>query len=81
MITGKQIQELLDKGYTVFSHALGRIGRVIRTNGNIVSIKLNRGTGGTSFVTGDPVELVVDHDKKEAKIVHPEWAMKKAFGE
>ena len=80
MITGEQIQCLLDQGYTVRSCALGRIGNVLGTHGNLVRIKLNRGTGMTSFSSGDPVELSVDHENKKARIVHPEGAMKQLFG-
>lgn len=81
MVTSKQIQDLLDQGYTVYSGAMGRVGKVLKTINGLVCIKLNRGSGCTVFTSGDPVELVVDSEKKEAKIVNPEWALKQAFGE
>ena len=76
MIYGNQIQTLLDQGYTVFSYALGRVGKVLGTNQNLVCIKFHRGSGMTSFTGGDPVELQVDHNKKVAKIIHPDSVWK-----
>lgn len=68
-VSSDRIKTLLDKGFTVYSRALGRFGTVIRVNENgIVSLKMNRGTGGTSFITGDSVKLTVDKVKKIAVI-------------
>lgn len=74
MITGQELQALLDNGYIIYSSALGRVGKVLGTLNNLVRIKLNRGTGMTSFTSGDPVELVKDEKTKKAYIRHPESA-------
>ncbi len=81
MITGQEVQSLLDKGYTIYSRALGRIGKVIGTMDNLVKIKLNRGTGATCFSSGDPVEFAINEKEKTAYIQHPESEWEKLTNE
>jgi len=79
MVNTKQIKDLLDSGQTIYSQALGRIGRVVGTWGNLVKIKFHRGTGMTCFNMGDPVELV--RGKSNNWIIrHPEWVWNKVYG-
>jgi hypothetical protein len=74
MITTNQIKDLLDQGFSITSHALGRIGKVVKNVDHFVLIKTTKGSGVTRFDIGDPVEIEIDYSNKTAKIVHPDWA-------
>ena len=61
--TGKkvnqQIADLLEQGHRVYSGAVGRIGEIVKADGNTVYLKRSRGRGdsATSFNVGDPVTI------------------------
>jgi len=62
-VTGENIKNLLGRRLKVFSFATGRMGRVIRVEGNVVYIQLTRGRlGVTTFTGGDPVHFATQEN-------------------
>ena len=62
-VNGEKINTLLSWGFTVRSCALGRVGPVIRAEGEAIYIRLRNGSEGvTTFVSGDPVRFAFHKD-------------------
>lgn len=62
-VTGANIQYYLDKGLMITSNAAGRVGRVTRTDGEVIYIRQRNGSEViTSFISGDPVAFVFHQD-------------------
>lgn len=54
----KDIKTLLDQGIKVYSSALGRVGEIIKADGDSFLIKSPKGKVGlTDFINGDKVKL------------------------
>jgi hypothetical protein len=62
----QQVADLLAQGHEVFSGAVGRIGKIISVDGNVVRLKRSRGRGPavTTFNTGDEVAIEQAQDGK-----------------
>lgn len=79
----EQIKDLLDKGETVHSYALGRVGKVISVHNasplgfdvevcHRYLVKSHRHTHGvTTFLRGDPVKLI--KEKNGYAVLNAGW--------
>lgn len=56
----QRIASILARGEHVFSFALGRLGPIVEVaeGGRFCIVKTQRGRGATSYLAGDPVDLV-----------------------
>ena len=60
-----QIKNLLDQGYSVYSGAMGRLGEIVKVDGEDVFIKSVKGFRAvTTLNRGDKVEIIKMEDSK-----------------